>query len=79
MITHEPYPSDVSDAEWAIRRPLSSACCARMPAQREYNLRDVFDGLRWIVRTGSPWRTLPKDFPPWPAVFTLPAGQGTST
>ena len=30
---------------------------------------DVFDGLRWIVRTGSPWRYLPKDFPPWPMVY----------
>jgi transposase len=37
--------------------------------QRVYHLRDVFDGLRWIVRTGSPWRYLPKDFPPWPMVY----------
>ena len=37
--------------------------------QRVYNLRDVFDGLRWIVRSGSPWRYLPKDFPPWEMVY----------
>ena len=37
--------------------------------QRVYNLREVFNGLRWIVRTGSQWRCLPKDFPPWPTVY----------
>jgi transposase len=37
--------------------------------QREYDLRDVFDALRWIVRTGAPWRYLPGDFPPWAAVY----------
>ena len=68
MITHQPYPSDVSDAEWAFVVPylclLPEDC-----GQRVYNLRDVFDGLRWIVRSGSPWRYLPKDFPPWEMVY----------
>src|SRR5262245_20111319 len=68
MITHQPYLSDVSDAEWEFVVPY--LCLLREDAaQREYNLRDVFDGLRWIVRTGSPWRYLPKDFPPWEMVY----------
>jgi transposase len=68
MITHKPYPSDVSDAEWAFVVPY--LCLLPEDAgQRDYQLRDVFDALRWIVRTGSPWRFLPKDFPPWPAVY----------
>jgi transposase len=68
MITHQPYPSDVSDAAWEFVVPY--LCLLREDAaQREYNLRDVFDGLRWIVRTGSPWRYLPKDFPPWEMVY----------
>src|SRR5262245_61836328 len=67
MITHQPYPSDVSDAEWAFVLPY--LCLLPEDAgQRVYNLRDVFDALRWIVRTGSQWRYLPKDFPPWPMV-----------
>jgi transposase len=37
--------------------------------QREYPLRDVFDALRWLVRSGAPWRYLPGDFPPWEAVY----------
>lgn len=37
--------------------------------QREHRLRDVFDALRWMCRSGSPWRYLPGDFPPWEMVY----------
>ncbi len=37
--------------------------------QREHPLREVFNGLRWLVRTGSPWRYLPNDLPPWYTVY----------
>jgi transposase len=68
MITHQPYPSDVTDAEWEFVVPY--LCLLPEDAgQRVHNLRDVFDALRWIVRTGSPWRYLPKDFPPWEMVY----------
>lgn len=68
MITHQPYPSDVSDAEWEFVAPY--LCLLPEDAgQRVHNLRDVFDALRWIVRSGSPWRYLPKDFPPWEMVY----------
>jgi transposase len=67
MITQQPYPSDVSDAEWEFVAPYLRLL-REHAAQREYDLRDVFDGLRWIVRTGSPWRYLPKDFAPWEMV-----------
>jgi transposase len=67
MITHQPYPSDVSDAEWQFVVP--SLCLLPEDAgQRVPNLRDVFDAARWLVRSGSPWRYLPADFPPWEAV-----------
>ncbi|GHO80669.1 hypothetical protein KSD_84400 [Ktedonobacter sp. SOSP1-85] len=36
--------------------------------QREHDLREVFNGLRWIVRTGAQWRMMPHDLPPWAAV-----------
>ena len=68
MITHKPYPSDVSDAEWEFVVPY--LCLLPEDAgQRVYSLRDVFDASRWIVRSGSPWRYLPKDFPPWEMVY----------
>ena len=37
--------------------------------QRQHNLREVFNALRWIVRAGAPWRMMPNDFPPWEAVY----------
>src|SRR3954469_22479894 len=68
MITHHPYPSDITDAEWEFVLPY--LCLLPEDAgQREHGLRDVFDALRWIVRSGSPWRYLPADFPPWEAVY----------
>jgi transposase len=68
MITHQPYPSDVSDAEWQFVVPY--LCLLPEDAgQRVHNLRDVFDAARWLVRAGSPWRYLPADFPPWEMVY----------
>jgi transposase len=37
--------------------------------QREHPLREVFNGLRYIVKTGAPWRWMPHDLPPWAAVY----------
>jgi transposase len=37
--------------------------------QREHSLRDLFNAVRWIVRSGAPWRYMPSDFPPWAAVY----------
>jgi transposase len=68
MITHQPYPSDVSDAEWLFVAPYL-CLLPEAAGQRVHDLRDIFDAARWLVRSGSPWRYLPKDFPPWPAVY----------
>jgi len=68
MATRKPYPSDVSDEEWAFLAPYLALVREDAP-QREYDLREVFNGLRWIVRTGSAWRYLPHDLPPWEAVY----------
>jgi transposase len=62
------YPSDVSDAEWGFVAPYLTLMTLDAP-QREHDLRDVFDALRWLVRCGAPWRYLPGDFPPWAAVY----------
>ena len=62
------YPSDVSDEEWAFVAPYLTLMKEDAP-QRDHDLREVFNGLRWIVRTGSPWRYLPHDLPPHYTVF----------
>jgi transposase len=66
--TRKPYPSDVSDEEWAFVAPYLTLMTEDAP-QRRYPLREVFDALRWIVRAGAPWRMLPTNFPPWAAVY----------
>lgn len=62
------YPSDVSDEEWAFVAPYLTLMREDAP-QREYALREVFNGLRWIIRTGAQWRYLPNDLPPWATVY----------
>jgi len=62
------YPSDVSDEEWAFVAPYL-ALCREDSEQREYSLRAVFNGLRYIVCTGGQWRYMPNDLPPWPVVY----------
>lgn len=63
-----PYPSDVSDEEWAFVVPYLTLMVEDAP-QRDHELREVFNALRWIVRTGSPWRYIPHDLPPWHTVY----------
>ncbi|HLM77706.1 MAG TPA: transposase, partial [Rubrobacteraceae bacterium] len=68
MPNRKPYPTDVSDEEWAFVAPYLALVREDAP-QRIHDLRKVFDALRWIVRAGAPWRMLPNDFPPWEAVY----------
>src|SRR5215218_9663630 len=64
----KPYLSDVSDGEWEFLLPYLTLMDEDAP-QREHDLREVFNGLRYVVRTGCQWRMLPHDFPPWEAVY----------
>jgi transposase len=67
-MARKPYPSDVTDDEWAFVAPYLTLM-REDALQREHDLREVFNGLRWIVRTGSPWRYMANDLPPWEAVY----------
>src|SRR5579863_4923055 len=62
------YPSDVSDEEWAFVAPYL-ALCREDAQQRKYSLREVFNGLRYVVRTGVQWRMVPHDLPPWTVIY----------
>jgi transposase len=63
-----PYPSDVSDEEWAFVAPYLTLMREDAP-QRDHPLREVFNGLRYIVHTGMQWRMMPNDLPPWHTVY----------
>ncbi|MBA2244195.1 MAG: IS5 family transposase, partial [Gemmatimonadetes bacterium] len=56
------------DEEWAFVAPYLALIREDAP-QREHSLREVFNGMRWIVRTGAQWRLMPHDLPPWAAVY----------
>jgi len=67
-MNRRPYPSDISDEEWAFVAPYLSLL-PQTASQRRHELREVFNALRYIVRAGAPWRMLPVHFPPWEAVY----------
>jgi transposase len=67
-MTRKAYPSDVSDDEWAFVAPYLTLMTEDAP-QRDYPLREVFNGLRWLARSGAQWRMLPNDLPPWYTVY----------
>jgi len=66
--TRKSYPSDVSDAEWEFL--LSYLTLMREDApQRAHDMREVFDAIRYVVKTGCQWRMLPHDFPDWTVAY----------
>jgi transposase len=67
-MARKPYPSDVSDEEWDfVARDLT--LMSQDAPQREHDLREVFNGMRYIVRGGLAWRMIPNDLPPWAAIY----------
>src|SRR5271170_2394769 len=67
-MARKPYPCHVTDDEWALVTPYLTLMREDAP-QREHDLREVFNALRWIVRAGAPWRMMPNDLPPWAVVY----------
>src|SRR5438067_230768 len=64
----QPYDTDLTDQQFVLLEPLlpKRKRTGRPPA----NLRDVLDGIFYLVRSGCQWRLLPHDFPPWSTVPT---------
>ena len=62
------YSSDVSDEEWSLVAPYL-VLLPETSGQRVHPLREVFNGLRYIVKSGAPWRLMPNDLPPWEMVY----------
>ncbi len=67
-MNRQSYPSDVSDEEWHYILPYLCLLSPEVP-QRKHDLRAVFNGLRYVVRSGCAWRYLPNDLPPWEIVY----------
>ena len=67
-MARKPYPSDVTDEEWDFVAPYLTLMTEDAP-QRGHDLREVFNGMRYVVRGGQAWRMMPNDLPPGPAVY----------
>ncbi len=62
-----PYPTDLTDAQWSLIAPMIP------PAKpggrrRAADMREVLNGINYLVRTGCQWRAIPRDLPPWGTV-----------
>jgi transposase len=68
MDTRKDYPTDISDEEWAFVAPYLTLMKEDAP-QRDHSMREVFNGLRYIIKAGATWRMMPHDLPPWEAVY----------
>lgn len=62
-----PYPSDLTEAPWRLMAPPIPASWPG-GRRRVVNLREVMNGILYLVRSGCSWRQLPHDFPPWGTV-----------
>ena len=62
------YPTDLTDDEWQILKPL-------LPPEksggrpRKYALREVLNGIQYILRSGGAWRLMPHDLPHWQTAY----------
>jgi transposase len=68
------YPSDMSDAEWAVTEPALPArggSRAGAAALAGHCRRDIVDAIRYLVKEGICWRAMPADFPPWQTVYDV--------
>ncbi len=62
------YPSDLTDAEWALVEPLLPPA-RRGGRPREVNMREVLNAVFYLLSTGCQWDALPKDLPPKTTVY----------
>lgn len=69
MAKRRPYPTDLTDQQWAVIEPL-------LPKERRgrkpvHPRREMLNALLYLARTGCQWRMLPHDLPPWEAVYAF--------
>jgi putative transposase len=63
------YPCDLTDVEWASLAPLLAEPARRGRAGR-WALPLLVNAIFYVLRTGCAWRYLPREYPPWPTVYT---------
>jgi hypothetical protein len=78
MTTRRPYPSDLSDARWALVEPTLTAwrqrerrAGLRIGRPPRHDLRSLLDAILYVDRAGIPWRYLPHEYPPYQPVLLV--------
>ena len=66
--TRRPYPSDLTDKEWTLLKPLL-ASPERRGRPPKWPARYVADAVFYLLRSGCAWRMLPREYPPWQTVY----------
>ena len=67
-MSRSPYPSDLTDEQWAILAPLIPSAHTNC-RPRQVDMREVIDAILYLLRTGCAWRYLPNDVPPYRTVY----------
>lgn len=62
------YPSDLTDAEWALIEPMIPPA-KHGGRRRAVNVREVLNGIFYVLSTGCQWNALPKDLPPKSTIY----------
>ena len=65
---HKPYPSDLTDDQWNELAPLLPPA-KRGGRHRKVDMREVMNGILYVLRNGCTWRSMPHDLPPWGTVW----------
>ena len=63
-MSRQQYPSDLTDAQWEVLRPLIPAAKSG-GRPRTVDVREVLDAICYVVRSGGTWRMIPHDLVPW--------------
>jgi putative transposase len=69
MATRKHYPSDVSDAQWEILKPLLGGPASGRGRRPVVPRREIVNAIFYVLRTGCQWRYLPEGFPNWNTVY----------
>jgi putative transposase len=66
----ESYPSDLNDKEWEVLQTRLPEKKDPRGRPRKQDLRELLNGIFYLLRTGCSWRMLPHDLPPWQTVYS---------
>lgn len=64
-MARKPYPSDLSDKEWALIEPILESSRDPRGRKQKYPLRAIVNGIFYVLKTGCQWRWLPHEYPDW--------------